>query len=229
MLVAILAASAQAQTYTLLKSFGVLTNKAGTVTRSSPVLGEDVTLYGTTSAGGGIMRGAVFKLGTNGSNFRLLKQFTNLLDGAFPKSSLLLTGTTLYGTTSAGGSEDGGTVFKLNIDGTGFAVLNNLPAGSYNRNLPPPPSGGGSAHEPNPPMGGLALAGTTLHGTTRSGGAAARGTVFKLETDGSGYAVLKEFSGADGTAPTGDLVVSGATLYGTTSFGGSATRTRCSG
>jgi uncharacterized repeat protein (TIGR03803 family) len=217
-----LVASAQAQTFTTLKSFGVLTNKAGTVTRSPLVQGLDGTLYGTTSAGGGIMRGAVFKISTNGSGFALLKQFTNLFDGAFPKSSLLLDGTTLYGTTSAGGSEDGGTIFRLNIDGTGFAVLKQLPAGSYNQNLPPPPSGGGSAHEPNPPMGGLALAGTTLYGTTRSGGTAARGTVFKLETNGSGYSVIKEFSGADGAAPTGDLVVSGSTLYGTTSYGGSA-------
>ena len=79
---------AQAQTFTTLKSFGILTNKAGTVLRSPLVLGEDGTLYGTTSAGGGIMRGAVFKMGTNGTGFALLKQFTNLLDGAFPKSSL---------------------------------------------------------------------------------------------------------------------------------------------
>ena len=214
--------AANAQTYTVLKSFGVLSNKVGTVVRSPLVQGEDGALYGTTSAGGGLVRGSVFKMGTNGSNFMLLKQFTNLLDGAFPKSSLLLTGTTLYGTTSAGGNEDGGTIFRMNIDGSGFTVLKHLPAGSYNRNLPPLPPGGASWHEPNPPMGGLALAGTTLYGTTRSGGAAARGNVFKLETNGSGYAVIKEFSGADGAAPTGDLVVSGSTLYGTTSYGGSA-------
>jgi len=214
--------AAPAQSFTTLKSFGYLSNKVGTVVRSALVMGADGMLYGTTSAGGGIMRGAVFKMNTNGAGFAMLKQFTNLLDGAFPKSSLLITGSTLYGTTSAGGSEDGGTIFRMNTDGTGFTVLKNLPAGSYNRNIPPPPSGGGSAHEINPPMGGLALSGTTLYGTTRSGGAAARGNVFKLETDGSGYAVIKEFSGVDGAAPTGDLVVSGSTLYGTTSYGGSA-------
>ena len=211
-----------AQTFTTLKSFGVLSNKIGSVVRSPLVQGADGMLYGTASAGGGIVRGTVFKMGTNGSNFVILKQFTNLLDGAFPKSSLLLTGTTLYGTTSAGGSEDGGTIFRMNIDGNGFTVLKHLPVGSYNRNIPPPPSGGGSWHEINPPMGGLVLSGTTLYGTTRSGGTAARGNVFKLETDGSGYAVIKEFNGADGAAPTGDLVVSGSTLYGTTSYGGSA-------
>lgn len=208
--------------FTTLKSFGALSNKIGTVVRSSLVQGDDGTLYGTTSAGGGVVRGAVFKMGTNGAGFAMLKQFTNLLDGAFPKSSLLITGTTLYGTTSAGGSEDGGTIFRMNTDGTGFTVLKHLPAGSYNRNLPAPSPNGGSWHEPNPPMGGLALSGTTLYGTTRSGGAAARGNVFKLETDGSGFAVVKEFSGADGAAPTGDLVVSGLTLYGTTSYGGNA-------
>ena len=212
----------QAQTFTTLKSFGVLTNKIGTVPRSTLALGEDGFLYGTTSAGGGIMRGGVFKIGMDGSEFAVIKQFTNLLEGAFPKSGVLVAGTTVFGTTSAGGSEDGGTVYKMNVDGTGFNVLKSLPAGSYNRNLPGFPVGGGSWYEPNPPMGGLALSGTTLYGTTRSGGTGARGNVFKLETDGSGYAVLKEFSGPDGAAPTGDLVVSGSTLYGTTSYGGSA-------
>lgn len=216
------AAGAHAQTFTTLKSFGFLTNKVGTLPRSSLVLGEDGALYGTTSVGGGIMRGGVFKINTDASGFVLLKQFTNLLDGAFPKSALFINGTTLYGTTSAGGAEDGGTIFKINADGAGFTVLKNLPAGSYNRNLPSIPSGGGSWYEANPPMGGVTLSDATLYGTTRSGGAVARGTVFKLQTDGGGYTVLKEFNGPDGAAPTGDLVVSGATLYGTTSYGGSA-------
>ena len=41
---------------------------------------------------------------------------------------------------------------------------------------------------------GLTLSGNTLFGTTASGGSSGWGTVFKLNTDGSGYTVLMDFS-----------------------------------
>ena len=52
-------------------------------------------------------------------------------------------------------------------------------------------------------------------------GTAARptsGTVFKVNTDGSGFALVRSFAGrpADGGTPYGSLVVSGSTLYGVT-------------
>jgi uncharacterized repeat protein (TIGR03803 family) len=37
-----------------------------------------------------------------------------------------LSGNTFYGTTIVGGSGHGGTVFKVNADGTGFKVLHNF-------------------------------------------------------------------------------------------------------
>jgi len=36
---------------------------------------------------------------------------------------LLLSGSTLYGITQNGGSLGNGTIFKINTDGSGFAVL----------------------------------------------------------------------------------------------------------
>ena len=44
------------------------------------------------------------------------------------------------------------------------------------------------------------------------------GTVFKVNTDGSGYTVLKKFNGNDGAYPAAGLVLSGTTLYGTTDY-----------
>ena len=41
--------------------------------------------------------------------------------------------------------------------------------------------------------------------------------MFQINTDGSGYTVLKSFNGNDGNDPMGELVLSGPTLYGTTS------------
>jgi uncharacterized repeat protein (TIGR03803 family) len=80
-------------------------------------------------------------------------------------------------------------------------------------------SGGSDGQLPN---GGLVLAGSTLYGTTSGGGYSDCGVVFKINTDGSGYTVLKSFSGGGGREPEADLVLGGGTLYGTTSRGGSS-------
>ncbi len=54
----------------------------------------------------------------------VLKHFTGS-DGAWPDAGLVLSGSTLYGTTSLGGSSNKGTVFQMNTDGTGYTVLKN--------------------------------------------------------------------------------------------------------
>ena len=46
--------------------------------------------------------------------------------------------------------------------------------------------------------------------------------MFKVNTDGTGFAVLKSFTGTDGSGPGLGLVLSGGTLYGTTHNGGSS-------
>jgi uncharacterized repeat protein (TIGR03803 family) len=66
----------------------------------------------------------------------------------------------------------------------------------------------------------LVLAGSTLYGSTSEGGSSDDGVVFKVNTDGSGYAVLKNFTGSDGSQPAAGLILADSTLYGTTSGGG---------
>src|SRR5258706_9545402 len=76
--------------------------------------------------------------------FTTLHSFTALLgpgtnsDGASPYAGLILSGNTLYGTTSDGGSSVWGTVFRVNTDGTGFTNLH-----SFNSL-----SGGRGRHDP---------------------------------------------------------------------------------
>ncbi len=49
------------------------------------------------------------------------------LDGAFLYSNLTLgVDDVLYGTTWGGGTGAGGTVFRINTDGTGYAILHNF-------------------------------------------------------------------------------------------------------
>jgi uncharacterized repeat protein (TIGR03803 family) len=69
------------------------------------------------------------------------------------------------------------------------------------------------------PFGGLILSGNTLYGTADSGGGSGDGTVFAVNTDGSGFTTLHSFVGSDGYLPQDPLILSGNTLYGTTPQG----------
>jgi uncharacterized repeat protein (TIGR03803 family) len=64
----------------------------------------------------------------------------------------------------------------------------------------------------------LVLRSNTLYGTTASGGTNGNGTIFKINTDGSGYGIIRSLtdSGPEG----GGMVLIGNTLYGTTFTGG---------
>jgi uncharacterized repeat protein (TIGR03803 family) len=124
---------------------------------------SDNTLYGTTFDGGSSGFGAVFKVNTDGTDFTSLHGFTDGSDGAHPHAGLILSGDTLYGTASAGGSPGVGTVFEVNTDGTSYTNLHRFTAGD-----------GGS------PYAGLVLSGSTLYGTAYRGGSSGNGTVFSL-------------------------------------------------
>jgi uncharacterized repeat protein (TIGR03803 family) len=154
---------------------------------------------------------------TNG----LLHNFTGTSDGDSPEARLVLLGNTLYGTTRFGGSADNGSVFKVNTDGTGFTNLHIFTATS-----------GYTNDDGSNPIAGLVLSGGTLYGTAANGGFARHGTIFKVNTDGTGFTILHSFTkfpasptgntNIDGAGPIGGLVLSGNTLYGTTAGGGSS-------
>lgn len=74
---------------------------------------------------------------------------------------------------------------------------------------------GGAAHST------LVVDDGTLYGTTTAGGAGGRGTVFRINTDGTGFTNLHSFKPyalypADGGGPEAGLVLSGNRLYGVT-------------
>ncbi|MBI3852990.1 MAG: hypothetical protein HY298_22280, partial [Verrucomicrobia bacterium] len=74
------------------------------------------------------------------------------------------------------------------------------------------------------------LSGNTLYGTALSGGSSGNGTVFAVNTDGTGFTNLHSFTArsgpnstnSDGANPWAGLVLSGNTLYGTAYIGGSS-------
>lgn len=174
------------------------------------------TLYGTAEIGGIFGFGTVFSINTDGSDFTVLHSFSNS-DGAYPFGNLLLSGRTLYGTTWKGGSNYMGTIFKINVDGSDFAVLHALSPGILYGYGDDYINADGAL-----PEAGLVLSGTTLYGTASGGGSSGNGTVYALQTDGTGFTKLLDFYTV-GASPHGSLIVSSNILYGTTSGDGSGT------
>jgi uncharacterized repeat protein (TIGR03803 family) len=177
-------------------------------------------LFGTGWSGGTGAQGAVFRLNNDGTAFTNLHSFGSLTnntngDGAQPFGGLVLGGNTLYGTAHIGGAFSNGTIFRVNIDGTGFTNLHSFTAVI-----------GGTNTDGAQPFGSLILSGNTLYGTAVAGGSFTNGTIFKLKTDGTGYTVLYNFSGfiagtnnSDGGGPV-SAILSGNTLYGLAHWGG---------
>jgi len=171
------------------------------------ILGSDGALYGTTYYGGTGDAGTVFKLNDNGTGFVVLKNFDASTTGGASYARLLEINKVLYGTTYVGGNGDAGTVFRLNRDGTGFAVL---------KHFDDTVTGG---H----PAAGLTVGGDgVLYGTAFHGGSSLFGTVFKLNTDGSAFSVLQDLTFSTGGYSQARLLPgSDGALYGTASEGGS--------
>ncbi len=170
------------------------------------------TFYGMTYDGGANGLGTVYKVGTDGSGFEILHSFSGgETDGSYAQGGLIADGTTLYGMTPSGGSASNlGTVFKIQTNGTGYAVLHSFAGGNSDGRLPI--------------YGSLVLVDATLFGMTQYGGSGDRGIIFCLGTDGTGFAIKHHFQGGeeDGEFPLASLTLDGSTLYGQTSGGGSS-------
>lgn len=176
------------------------------------------TLYGMTKNGGTgknsyLGSGTIFKIDTDGTNFKLLHSFTSNED-CFPYGSLLINNNVLYGMTSSrtGASSLGyGSIFKINMDGTNYTVLHKFTGGK---------DGGNSA-------GSLIANGNVLYGMTPIGGeigsytiggnkySRGGGNVFKINADGSGFTNLLEIKGGIWTNGWyGSLTLVRNVLYG---------------
>ncbi len=175
------------------------------------------TLYGTTQNGGPENIGTVFAINTNGLGFTNLHNFSSF-GGVHPDAGLTFSGKTLYGTTISGGISGSGTVFAINTNGTGFTNLYSFVGGSTN-------------HDGDTPYAELTLSSNVLYGVTSKGGYSGSGTVFKINTNGTGFMVLYSFTAradsfpydnGDGAYPYSRLILSSNILYGTGGQGGSS-------
>ena len=152
---------------------------------------------------------AVFAtLSAQAQTYDVLHNFTGGADGAIPQASLVLDAAgNLYGTTSAGGTSNLGTIFKLDANGT-KTVLHSFAGGTDGAT----------------PQAGLTRdAAGNFYGTTTVGGGSNSGTVFKLDANGTETVLYTFMGGVDGKLPNGPLVLDASgNLYGTTNDGGKA-------
>jgi hypothetical protein len=177
------------------------------------VLDATGTLYGTvpeTDEG----PGAVYALSPSGSGWTLnvIHQFQDFQDGGNVFAGLIFDPSgNLYGDTTSGGADQGGTVFELARagDGWNFDLLFSLPIGEFV---------GGPVATPIMDNSG------NLYGTTTRQGVFGWGSVFKLTRTSGGYVYssLHDFTGADdGMLPSGGLVMdANGNIYGTAAAGG---------
>jgi uncharacterized repeat protein (TIGR03803 family) len=178
------------------------------------VPGSDGNFYGTTSHGGANDLGTVFKM-TPAGVLTTLVQFTGMSGnnkGESPQASLLSAGDgNFYGTTSAGGATNAGTIFKMTPGGVLTTLVEFTP--------------GGSSNQGEDPYGRLVQGSDgNFYGTTLLGpGTLDPGTVFKMTPAG----VLTTLVAFTGNGPTnkgirpyaGLLQASDGNFYGTTSSG----------
>ena len=112
-------------------------------------------------------------------------------------------------------------MFAINTNGTGIANLHSFTARI---------SGNLTNSDGALPFARLLLSGNTLYGTAQAGGSSGQGTLFAVNTNGTGFTNLHSFTAlasntnSDGAGPHAGLILSGNTLYGTAANGGSLAR-----
>ena len=165
-------------------------------------------LYGTTLYGGTTGTGVVYKLDATGHE-TVLHTFTGGADGSNPDAGGVILDSTgnLYGTAGGGGTTGAGVVYK--VDATGQeTVLYSFTGGT---------DGGG------PDTDLIRDSSGNLYGTTRYGGTAGNGVVYKLDVTGHERVLYSFTGGTDGGEPLAGVIRDSAgNLYGTTHGGGTA-------
>jgi uncharacterized repeat protein (TIGR03803 family) len=208
-------------TLTTLYSFCSLSNCAdGGEPEAGLIQATNGNFYGTTAVGGanggdGENYGTVFEITPKGKLTTLYSfcSLSDCADGFFPIAGLVqATDGNFYGTTGAGGANQGGSVFKITPSGTlhtlySFCSLNNCTDGA------------------NPEAELIQATDGNFYGTTSSGGAnGSYGTIFQITSGGiltPLYSFCSQSDCTDGWSPVAGLLQNtNGSLYGLTVYGG---------
>ena len=203
-------------TYTVLASFtGTTGALPGSVPETRLVSGGDGNLYGATAGGGAGGFGTLFRVNISSGVVSSLASFTGTtggLPGTSPATDLVLaTDGSLYGTTTSGGLNSAGSLYRLTTGGTATSLV------SFTGN-------GGVATGSSPISGLVVGADHNLYGTTSNGGVNGLGSVYRWTLAGA-FTSLASFTNAagalPGSQPSGMLYqAADGWFYGSCNFGG---------
>ncbi len=162
-------------------------------------------LFGTTNGGGSSGAGTVFELAAGSGAITTVASF-NVSNGANPRSGLVRDANgNLFGSTTAGGVANLGTVFEIAAGSGAITTLASF-NGTDGRDVE------NGLIEDN--LG-------NLFGTTNSGGMLDTGTVFEVAAGSNTITTLANFNGANGQDVEDGLIEdSQGDLFGTTNAGG---------
>lgn len=180
------------------------------------LLASDGNLYATSPGGGKYGKGTVFCL-TAADAVKIVYSFTGGADGNTPFSPVTQgSDGYLYGTTTYGGSNGTGNVFRLTLSGTFTNLYSFDPLSGFLNNDGAVPDNG-------------VLIGSDgfLYGANTGGGANGDGTLYLATRSGGAFEKLFDFSGNGGAVPGAEasstlMQHTNGNLYGVTYQGGAS-------
>jgi len=201
--IAIGAAGARAQTFSVLYNFGATGDPLNPSYEGIIAQGRDANLYSTSPNANSSANGTVFAITPSGT----LTVLYGFIDGNLPKSGLTLgTDGNFYGTTFQATS-DSGEVFKVTPSGS-LTVLHTFTNGNDGGAPVAPPIEGTDGN---------------FYGTTTTGGANGWGTVYKITSSGTLATIYSFVDWAHGVDQWAPLVQgTDGDFYGVTYEGGSS-------
>ena len=168
--------------------------------------------YGASQFGGASSMGSLFRCDPATGQYFLLHSFSGGNGGTSPSTGLFESPTNgrLYGTTY-GGMNNAGTLYRIDKPGNFFETIHQFTAAT-----------GG-----NPDSIPMQASNGKLYGVVGSGGDNGFGGIYSINLDGSGYQLLRSFTGTGGGTRgkglncAGLVEGPGGILYGVTETGGS--------
>jgi len=176
------------------------------------VIYESGILYGVTSSGGsGLSYGTLFSYNVSSNTLATLHSFTYppFTNGKQPQASVIYESGILYGTTTAGGTSNKGTLFKYDLSTSTLTTFYSF---------------AGQPTDGSQPQNGVIYESGILYGTTFNGGTDDKGTLFSYNLTSNTLTILYSFdgTGTDGSYPEAGVIYQSGILYGTTRTGGSS-------
>lgn len=172
-------------------------------------------LFGASQNGGTNGLGTIYRFDPATGNFQINHSFAGATQGNHPSSGIIKgTDNKLYG-VNYGGVNNEGTLFRIDQPGNTFETLRPFALAS-----------GGTPDAPP-----IQAADGKLYGVTGKGGTNGFGGIYQVNTNGTGYTLIHEFTGTTGSRRgkgaqcRGLIEGSPGMLYGCTSSGGNATDT----